>query len=99
MGSTSFTFNGIPFEWDPAKARENRKKHGIDFERACEVFLDPFLRVMDAGNAPGEARQAVIGMTVAWSLLWVVFVERGESIRIISAREATAAERKDYEAQ
>ena len=90
---------GIPFEWDSAKAAANQKKHGIDFERASEAFFDPFLRVVAAGSAGGEDRQAVIGLTAAWKLLYVAFVERRDTIRIISARDATAPERKTYEAQ
>jgi uncharacterized DUF497 family protein len=89
----------VRFEWDAAKAAANRRKHAIDFEQACEVFFDPFLRAVDAGDEGGEAREAILGLTVDWQLLNVVFVERGETFRIISARPATRAERSLYEDQ
>ena len=93
------TIQSIPFEWDPVKAAANRRKHGIDFEEACEAFFDPFLRVVDAGDEGGEAREAILGLTVRWQLLFVVFVERGEVFRIISVRRATGPERRLYEDQ
>lgn len=93
------SLQGIHFEWDAAKAAANRRKHGVEFETACEAFFDPFLRVVDAGDEGGEAREAILGLTVRWQLLHVVFVERGESYRIISARRATRPERRLYEDQ
>jgi uncharacterized DUF497 family protein len=94
-----YTLQGIPFEWDPAKAASNRRKHGVEFDQACEAFFDPFLRVLDAGHEGGEARESVLGLTAKWRLLYVAFVERGEVFRIISARRATRPERKLYEGQ
>lgn len=76
-----YSIHGVRFEWDPAKAAANRRKHGVEFEQACEAFLDPFLRVVDAGDEEGEAREAILGLNVAWQLLHVVFVERGEVLR------------------
>lgn len=93
------TLQEIRFEWDAQKAAANRRKHGVDFEEACEVFFDPFLRVVDAGEVRGEARQAILGLTPDWQLLHVAFAERGEVFRIISARRATRQERKSYEDQ
>lgn len=93
-----YSVHGVRFEWHAAKAAENRRKHGVDFKRACEVFFDPFLHAFDAGEEGGEHREAVIGLTETWQLLYVVFVERGETLRIISARRATPAERRLYEA-
>ncbi len=85
------------FCWDSAKALANFKKHGIRFEQACEVFFDPFVRFLDAAPED-EARDAVLGLSEDWTLLFVVHVvrERGV-IRMISARRATRAERRIYE--
>ena len=88
---------GITFTWDRRKALANRRKHGVSFETACEVFFDPFLRVVTEQEAAGEEREAVIGMTTGWQLLFVVFAIRGDTVRIISARKATRSERKTYE--
>ena len=64
---------------------------------ACQVFFDPFLRIEDA-SAGEEQRDAAIGLTEDWTLLFVVHILReGETIRIISARVATAQERRTYE--
>lgn len=80
------------FVWDDSKARENRRKHGITFEEACEVFFDPFRQGGDASDN-FEQRLFVIKRRI----LIVVYTERGERIRIISARKATTIERKTYE--
>jgi uncharacterized protein len=92
-----YNFQGIDFEWNDEKAAANLRNHNISFEFACEAFFDPFLRVEDAGVVEGEQREAVIGLTADWKLLSDVYVVRGEVIRIVSARAATAAERKIYE--
>ncbi|HZU99294.1 MAG TPA: BrnT family toxin [Planctomycetota bacterium] len=95
--NVTYELEGQRFEWDSAKADSNLTKHGISFERACEVFFDPFFVIVDVGDED-EAREAAIGLTEEWNLLFVVHVVRGEdAIRIISARTATAAERKEYE--
>lgn len=94
-----YSLQDIQFEWDRAKAAANRRKHGVEFEEACQAFFDPFLRVVDAGDEGGEAREGILGLTVGWQLLHVVFVERGDSFRIISARRATRPERRLYEDQ
>jgi uncharacterized DUF497 family protein len=93
-----YSLQDVAFEWDSSKAAANRH-NGVDFELACEAFFDPFLRVLDAGSEAGEPRQAILGLTVRWQLLHVVFVERGEVLRIISARPATSPERRFYEDQ
>lgn len=94
-----YEFNGCRFVWDEAKARVNQSKHGISFEQAVEAFFDPFLRVIDhddSGNP--EVRDALLGMTEAWSLLFLVhIVVEDEHVRVVSARPATTAERKLYE--
>ncbi len=92
-----YTLHSQTFEWNLAKAAANLRKHGVSFEKACEVFFDPFLRLADAGGE-GEAREAAIGLTEDWTLLFVVHIVRQPgAIRIISARPATAVERKRYE--
>ena len=89
--------HGIRFAWDSEKAATNRAKHGVSFEIACEAFFDPFVRVVEA-NGTDEVREVLIGMTMAGRLLFVVHAERGEDVfRVISARHATAAERRLYE--
>src|SRR5437763_7327309 len=95
--NVSYTLHEIGFEWDSRKAAANFRKHKVSFETACEVFFDPFLHVVDAGVVEGEPREAVIGMTVNWRLLYVVYVELGEAIGILSARPAIKAERHFYE--
>jgi uncharacterized DUF497 family protein len=87
----------LEFVWDEDKASANFAKHGVRFEEAYEVFFDPLLRVFDA-SITDEAREAIIGETEHGSLLFVVHIEvENETIRIISARPATAAERDHYE--
>jgi uncharacterized protein len=76
---------------------ENRAKHGVRFETACEVFFDPGNADEDA-SVDGEFRLAVIGMTLTGQMLYVVNLKRREQwIRIISAREVSARERRLYE--
>lgn len=94
----SYTLHEIGFEWDDRKAAANFRKHKVSFETSCEVFFDPFLHVVDAG-VESERQDAVIGMAVNWRLLYVVFVEHDEVIRIISARPAEKSERELYENQ
>jgi uncharacterized protein len=94
---TQLELGGQAFEWDTDKAASNLAKHGVTFLEACEVFFDPFFRLVDAG-VEEEAREAAIGYTEDSGLLFVVhLVREEESIRIISARPATAEERKIYE--
>lgn len=92
-----FPLQGIEFIWDEDKAVWNVLQHNVPFEKACEAFFDPLLQLEDA--TPGtEQRQSVIGMTKDWSLLFVVHLEIEDNrIRLISARKATAQERKRYE--
>jgi uncharacterized DUF497 family protein len=85
------------FEWDAEKAAANLRKHGVSFERACEVFFDPFVRLVDASDGQ-ETREAAVGLTEDWNLLAVVHILRqGDILRIISARPATPSERRAYE--
>jgi uncharacterized DUF497 family protein len=95
----AYTLHEIRFEWDRRKAETNLRKHRVSFEAACEVFFDPFIRVANAGIIEGERRQAVTGMTANWRLLYVVYVEQDDVIRIVSARPVEKAERQSYEDQ
>jgi uncharacterized DUF497 family protein len=84
------------FEWDDAKAAENYAKHGVSFEMAAEVFKDPFaIERLDDREHYGEYRFILIG-AVEGAVLTVVYTERGDRIRIISARQATKQEHDDY---
>ncbi len=86
------------FEWDPDKARQNARKHGVSFEEAASVLGDPLsLTIADPVHSVGEARLVTLGLSVNRRLLVVVHTERGETVRIISARRATARERTAYE--
>jgi len=84
------------FEWDEEKYAANLLKHGVKFEIAAEVFFDPFYQTGEASTAE-ERRDYIVGYSFSEKLLFVVFVERGERTRIISARQATPTERKLYE--
>jgi uncharacterized DUF497 family protein len=84
------------FEWDDAKATENLRKHRVSFAQAAAVFLDPFaVEWVDAREAYGEERLILLGMSAA-QLLSVVYTERADRIRIISARRATRYEQAYY---
>ena len=85
------------FVWNSEKALENRRKHGIRFERACEVLHDPGVLFVDASNQE-ETRAAAVGYTTEDAILFVVHIERGDGvIRLISARFAEPQEKKLYE--
>ena len=86
------------FEWDPAKARTNLRKHGVSFDEAATVFLDDFsLTGNDPDHSEDEERFVMFGISNAGRLLVIAHTARGERIRIISARPATRPERKIYE--
>ena len=85
----------LKFEWDEEKNRVNREKHGISFETAAYVFRDEFyIEMYDFELSIDEDRYIAIGLV--GELLFVVFTERGEVIRLISARAATESERRLY---
>ena len=92
-----YHLGGLDFEWDEDKARTNWLKHGVTFEEAAEVFLDP-LGVESDASVPDEQRDQIMGYSFANRLLLVVYTERRPRTRIISARRATRAERKQYAA-
>ncbi|MCI0459407.1 MAG: BrnT family toxin [Gemmataceae bacterium] len=88
----------LEFEWDEARAASNQKKHGVTFEEAATVFADPLAAIFDDEvHSEEEQREIIIGHSARDRLLLVCFTERGDAIRIISARRATKRERKDYE--
>src|SRR5690242_3242424 len=92
--------NNARFEWDIEKARSNAQKHGIGFKEAVMVFLDPqSLVAEDLAHSHYERRQWLIGESIAGRVLVVVFTRRGDSIRVISARQANAKERMRYHAK
>ena len=85
-------------EWDPNKAALNQKKHGVSFEEAATIFDDPLSSTIeDLLHSQTEERLIIVGKSKQNRLLVVVHVDRGERIRIISARLATNYERKTYE--
>jgi uncharacterized DUF497 family protein len=88
----------IDFEWDEGKRRTNRRKHGIDFADAVEIFYDELACTIADPDHHAEQRFVVSGMDAFGRLLVVVFTQPDEqTIRIISARSATATERRHYE--
>ena len=94
-----YTFHDVTFEWDSKKAAVNLRKHHVTFELACESFFDPFVCYLDEEIVGSELRERIVGLTTTWLLLYIVYVMRDESIRIISARTVTKAEREIYENQ
>jgi len=86
------------FEWDADKAKLNIRKHRVSFEEAATVFRDPLSATApDPDHSIRANRFLTLGMSSAGRLLTIFYAERGESIRIISARNATKQERKIYE--
>ena len=86
------------FEWDHEKAASNLEKHGITFEEASTVFKDSLsLTINDLLHSVGEQRFVTIGESAEREVLVVVHTQQDTKIRIISAREATRKERRDYE--
>jgi uncharacterized DUF497 family protein len=86
------------FEWDRAKAAANQRKHKVTFDEAVSAFYDPLSATFpDPDSSRTEERLITIGHSSQERLLVVVHTEQGETIRIISARLATAHERKRHE--
>ncbi len=87
------------FDWDEKKAASNFSKHGVSFDEASTVFDDPLAQIFeDEEHSFNEQREIIIGQSINQRLLLVCFTERPEEIiRLISAREATKHEPKDYE--
>lgn len=91
-----YRLQGNEFEWDTNKAQINLEKHGVTFEEAAEAFFDPFYQTGDA-TVNGEVRQFILGYSLSYRILFVIYVERNQRTRIISARPATRQEKKQYE--
>jgi uncharacterized DUF497 family protein len=88
----------VNFEWDPVKARQNRRKHRISFHEAATVFGDPLtMTYPDPDHSVEEERFITVGMSSAGRVLMVAHADRDDSIRVISARKARPRERKHYE--
>jgi uncharacterized protein len=86
------------FEWDPEKARENEQKHGVTFLEATEVFDDDHSSsVPDPDHSADEQRYLIFGAAKQGRHLVVSYTERGDRIRLISARQMTSQERRAYE--
>ncbi len=86
------------FEWDPRKAKSNLREHGVAFEDAATVFLDPLaVSYPDPDHSGEEEREVTIGYSTEQRLLFVSHCMRGGRHRIISARKATRRERKQHE--
>lgn len=86
------------FEWNEDKARTNLKKHGVSFQEALEIFDDELsVTFSDPMHSDDEDRFIIIGLSFGGRLLMVSHAHREEKIRIISAREPTKKERRDYE--
>lgn len=88
----------MEFEWDPKKAAKNLREHRVSFNEAATVFGDPLgTTAADPDHSLAEDRYITVGMSNRRRLVMVSHTERGERIRIISARELTRAEREAYE--
>jgi len=88
----------VEFEWDPRKARINRRKHGVSFEEAATVFDNPLATYYeDPDHSVTERRYLTIGTSALGRLLHIAFADRLGRIRIIQARKLTKNERQQYE--
>jgi uncharacterized DUF497 family protein len=94
-----YRFGALVFAWDERKASANLRKHRVAFEEAATVFADPIAREYDdPEHSAVEARFLLVGHSLAGRILLVVYVEKDDTIRIVSARRATPSEREEYEA-
>lgn len=90
------------FDWDPVKAEQNLQKHGVSFERAARIFLDPFaISIFDEKHSDNEDRWVTIGLEASEVLLIVIHTFRNvdaniATVRIISARKAEKEEAHQY---
>jgi uncharacterized DUF497 family protein len=88
----------VNFEWDPGKARQNRRKHRVSFHEAATVFGDPLaVTYPDPDHSTSEQRFITVGMSSTGRVLIVAHADRDGNIRIINARKTTQRERKHYE--
>ena len=89
----------LSFEWDPGKAAQNLRKHGVSFEEAVSVFSDERARLIDdPDHSADEERFILLGLSASLRVLVVVHCYRrsGSAIRLISARKATREEKRFY---
>ena len=88
----------LEFDWDPAKAVANERKHGVGFPEAATAFADPLsVTVDDPRHSVEEDRYVLFGRSDRGRLLAVMHTDRGTAIRIISAREMAPQERREYQ--
>jgi uncharacterized DUF497 family protein len=88
----------MDFEWDEDKAEANERKHGVSFLEAETVFADPLaLTGYDPDHSEVEDRYIIMGTSIEGRLLVVSHTDRGDKVRIISARDASRRERRDYQ--
>jgi len=88
----------VVYEWHAEKAKANLHKRGVSFEDAATVFFDPLaLTFPDPHHSGGEQREITIGHTARYQVVFVSHCQRGNRVRIISARKATRREHKQYE--
>ena len=89
---------GLTFEWDGRKAAANLRKHGVAFEEAASAFGDPLsLTIPDPDHSAQDERCVLPGMTARHRLVVVAHTDEADTMRLISARLATSAERRNYE--
>lgn len=89
----------MELEWDSRKADSNLEKHGVDFADAATVLLDDLALTVVDDSVDEEERYVTIGMDALGTCLVVVYIWRSETVRLISAREATRSERRRYEGE
>lgn len=88
----------MEFEWDKLKSAANLAKHGVSFEEASTVLADPlYVDFYDPRHSLDEHRYIIIGRSDQGRILIVSYTERDDAIRLISSREVTRSELKDYE--
>jgi hypothetical protein len=88
----------MKFTWDRRKNRANLEKHGVSFDEAATVFADPLAAsIPDPDHSEGEERFVTLGVSARNRLVVVCHIEEGDTVRIISAREATSHERTKYQ--
>ena len=89
---------GLRWEWHAEKAATNLAKHGVSFDEARTVFADPFGKIVDdPRHSLEEQRLILLGHSEQQRLLAVMSTDRGDAIRVISARKVTRRERREYE--
>ena len=89
---------GVEFEFDPAKAEANLRKHGVSFSHAEQALRDPLAVTIEDPDAIGEQRLVSLGMDALGRVLVVIHTQREERTRVISARKASRGESEQYHA-